>query len=227
MKRDRRSLFSTSTLVLAAAGLGLGASLPLPASSQTFRQAGAGVPNPAADAPTTSPDPDLEIRHEVHYYPVEGATASALRAGLAASGPKDRRTGRRYAGLTEYRLAWRFSYAVVNENCAITNVTATLALTQLYPHWAPGPRTSKRLHRKWQRYMTALTRHEDDHARTAVRGGLGLLHAIRALEPRSSCEELAASARQEFSRAIAGTNIELSLADAFTGHGRSDGVRLP
>lgn len=150
-------------------------------------------------------------------YPVTGRFPRQIRASIEAAKPTDA-AGVKHDAMTlwNYRLNAHFSNGVCNPADIDVNYDITITL--------PDLQTRDRMHRSdrevWDRYMTALVKHELNHARIARRGAELLQDAVRSA---TTCEE----ANTIFSTITPQINAASDLYDRQTDHGAREGATFP
>jgi predicted secreted Zn-dependent protease len=108
----------------------------------------------------------------VAYYPVEGRNDIEVFASLRARGPAI--GGGPHGAATTWKIDWK---SAANAACAPVDVTAGVTVT--FPRWTPPPDAPRASLGNWQRYVRALTVHEQGHV-DRIREIAGQLPALLA-----------------------------------------------
>ena len=175
--------------------------------------------------PISNPTILPAVRVKEEPFVIVGSTAAHLRASLARLGPV--RGGRRFGACTDWEIAWRITPLGEGGLYVAGRAVVEVAVTMVLPSWTP-PRTAPAdLVLRWGRYLGALRRHEEGHARIAGEAGREITARIATLAPFASPDALRRAAA-----AAADGSVERAIArerayDAETEHGASQGVALP
>jgi predicted secreted Zn-dependent protease len=207
LRRSLSTLLLALTLILAAG-----------AFSALTMQKGS-----AQRAPVTTPTPGLTITSGYWYYAIHGRSAAALRVELNRLGPVDP-SGKRFDAVTKWWVSWQYRSETKSGMCAIASVDVLVKLRFTYPRWKKPARPTAALVRKWNRYLKALSIHEEGHAKNAVQAGNRILRGIRAQAPRSSCAALSSAANTLGRREVKRANDADVAYDARTRHGATQGA---
>nr|WP_314434665.1 DUF922 domain-containing protein [uncultured Brevundimonas sp.] len=150
-------------------------------------------------------------------YPVTGRFPREIRASINAVRPADA-AGVKHDAMTlwNYRLNAQSRNGVCHPSDIDVDYDVTITL--------PDLQTRDRMHRTdrdaWDRYMTALVKHEVNHARIVRRGAELLQDAVRSA---ATCEE----ANTVFSTITPQINAASDLYDRQTDHGAREGATFP
>lgn len=115
-----------------------------------------GIVPPAKAAP--------KVTSRTTTFPISGATGDALLRQLELKGPKHGFTSRAIAQ-TRYTMNTEAEWNYAGGVCAVTRPKVRLDITYIYPEVkgeASGP-----LRSRWQRFMTGIRKHEEQHGRLA------------------------------------------------------------
>jgi len=213
-------LFRLAALLPLAAILACGQPAPEAGNAQS-PPAAAG---PASSAPPETPGLTLEARLagitnvEIVHYDVRGDSLFAIRRALNQAGPRDPNDGQRVDALALWYIQWRWPDAP-GGGCDLSRAEIRFSASVRMPRLVAGPDTPEAVRLRWQRYVTALERHEANHIRRAWDARESVLAAIRA----SSCANANADARA----AIAIMGRRDVDYDRTTRHGLSEGAHFP
>lgn len=176
---------------------------------------------PAAGAATNS------FRWTTNYYTVTGLDLPALHASLEAARPwKDKAV---FAGMTDWRLDWRYRVEPAEGGCRCVSFTTTLAITTTLPRWAAGDAAAAapEVKEAWTRFIQALGEHEQGHARLALAALADVHHKVKGLGSDPDCEALGRRLEETARRAVEEHRRRDRDYDLRTRHGASQGAGLP
>ncbi len=155
---------------------------------------------------------------QVTYYTVSGKTTSAIRSSINHFRPVDPDDGKRYDGLTLWRIEWQWNGAA-NGGCDLANATVRAIITVSLPKLDDKVPAQKAALNKWNAYITALKGHEANHARFALNGVAQVKRAIA----KSSCDTANAAAKL----ILEDIRSESADYDRKTDHGAKEGAVFP
>jgi len=151
-------------------------------------------------------------------YPVSGGSARGVRESINRSRPREP-GGDPFDGMTTWRYStrWRGS---ADGGCdpASAEVTAHVVIT--LPELTTRQALSRSERENWDRYLSRLAAHEQNHARIAL-AGIDQLRTFMRGAP--NCETMQA-ARVQIDAAIRDANRQY---DETTRHGATEGARYP
>lgn len=173
---------------------------------------------------TVTVHPAIQVRERTTTYPVVGATEEAIRRSLdhGAIGID----GRRYRGLTDWRIRWRFRYERQGSRCSMARVDVRLEITTTLPRWEPPPEVDPGLEEKWRRYRITLEEHEAGHRDRAVLAANEILRSLRAIRD-TDCRSITARANERGHEIVRRYHEENRRYDHETRHGRAQGAVWP
>ncbi len=176
-------------------------------------------------APTTGLGNSKAIEN-ASFYEVSGASLEELRTDVYARGPYDRHKGQRYAGWAEWRIEWRFERDMGPKGCAISDATTETHVDYTLPRWADAHRAPPEAQESWNRFIKALTLHEEGHGQLARELAQRIEVALRSLPPEHTCTALDQTANGLARRMIAEDKTQEEY-DRLTGHGHTQGAAFP
>jgi predicted secreted Zn-dependent protease len=176
---------------------------------------------------TTSPvDAAPTVTEETVYYNVQGTSADELRTQLNKLGVKES-DGKTYYGYTNWNVSWRYLSGSDRTNCRITSVQTTVRIKFTFPKWIDRSKAPDELRQKWDKYITALERHERRHRDIAAEAAVQIERAIAGMKPRGSCDGLKRDANAVGHLLVEDCKKRQSDYDARTNHGKLEGARFP
>ena len=158
-------------------------------------------------------------------YPVSGATEAEVRESLDRSPLSP--DGRRRVGYTQADISWEFRYRESGGRCRVVSATVTLNVTITLPEWTPPSGATRALRDRWDRFLGALTAHEQGHVDIALATAQRIEDALWRAPTQRSCkgydDVLGRIANDLFDAA----EVEQKKFDEDTDHGRTQGVSFP
>jgi predicted secreted Zn-dependent protease len=133
----------------------------------------------------------LRTSNSTKYYPVRGATTSAIFDDIGRNGLFDNKA-RREVGLTsgEWSLDWRGT-EMRPGLCSPGSLTITLTLVITLPEHSQLKDLSPDVRMKWQRFAASVAAHEQRHVDIYLTGATTMKARMEAaLTQSSSCAEL-------------------------------------
>lgn len=114
-----------------------------------------------------SPEPLAAGNHTrwiTNYYDVTGSTIREIRRSIMRDRPAvvDREA------LTGWNVRSRYSVARFQGAYRCGGFTTTTTIRMVLPRWTPPEGVADSVREEWERYITALTKHEQGHAQFAL-----------------------------------------------------------
>ncbi|NCJ05509.1 DUF922 domain-containing protein [Synechococcales cyanobacterium C] len=181
----------------------------------------------SASPPRASGSGNPRVDLQTRYYAIQGSTPSQLRSQLNQLGPLDPASQRRFDGYTGWGVQWRYQYLDRGSQCHLTTPQVTAQIQMTLPQWTPPAGASPQLVQHWQRYLAALTLHEEGHKQHGIQASHGVLRALQTLPPSPSCPQLQQAINQAATRVVAVYRDRDRQYDLETGHGRTQGAVFP
>lgn len=153
--------------------------------------------------------------------PLRNSETQLNKFGVKAS------DGKTYRGNTNWNVSWRYVSRSNNTNCWITSAQTTVRIKFTFPKWINRSKAPEELRQKWDRYITALERHERRHRDIAVEAAVQIERAIAGIKPRATCDGLKSDANAVGHRLVEDCKKRQSDYDARTQHGKLEGARFP
>lgn len=158
-------------------------------------------------------------------YPIAGASAADLRAQMNALGPAE--GGKRFDGHTKWNVRWRYDYRSAAGSCAIARVTVDVSTTVRLPEWRDEAAAPADLRARWQRYLAALTAHENGHRDHGLAAAREVDATLAVLPPQPTCDALGAAANARGQDILRRYNERDLEYDRSSDHGRRQGATWP
>jgi len=159
-----------------------------------------------------------------NYYVVKGATLREVQQSIRQSRPwKDRHPAE---GFTQWQVNWHYAVNGTPDGCRCTSFTTKTTVTITLPRWIPATNPPPEMRAAWERYLTALARHETAHAQFAVTAAAELQQRINALGPDPNCENLKRRINSVGRQVLADQRKLEKEFDQRTSHGTKEGVSL-
>ncbi len=164
-----------------------------------------------------------EVKLQTSYYAVQGESARALRASMNTTRPK----GMAHDAYTKWHVSWSYTWHQVNGNYALQSSKVSVAITMTLPQWTPSQDADKRLVERWQRYITALRRHENGHAVIGTQAAREIEKKLQTLPAAPSTEALKELVERTCQQVLAEARAREKKFDEDTHHGIKEGARFP
>lgn len=167
------------------------------------------------DAPT--------IHDTIDYRDISGRTRAALIASLdrgAVGEPGDER----YYANTHWELRWSFRIASTGGDCHVTSASTDLTVNMSLPRWNPPANAARDLVERWNRFSTALRKHEDGHRDIAIDAAHELASRVTNTPPASDCRKLKQSVSRRAKSVLDEYRGKERRYDDATDHGRTQGA---
>lgn len=168
--------------------------------------------------------PTVETRYE--YYDVGGRTAADIRQKLDKNGVRWT-DGRVYDAVTRWSVRWSYQYAEVDGECRISRVVTYVDVVIRLPRWNDRDGAPASLRNRWDRYISALHRHELGHRRFGIRAAAEIEAAIADMSPAADCRTLGTTANAMGGRILDEYRREEIAYDRDTRHGFAQGAVFP
>jgi len=166
------------------------------------------------------------IHDSIDYRDITGNTEAALAAALKNTAAADP-AGDEFFGRTRWRVQWNFRVESVDGSCRLASATTDLDIRMSLPRWDPPPSASPELVRRWNRFMSALRKHEDGHRDIAVAAANAIeKHAMKAA-PEPDCDTLKKTLSQIADATVQEYRDRGTSYDTTTQHGRTQGATFP
>jgi predicted secreted Zn-dependent protease len=177
--------------------------------------------------PVTAADP-ITIRQHVIYYDVTGSTLDELADSIDVEGPRSLGP---FIAVTDFAYSWEIE-AVRNHDaagmpiCRLTGTIVLIKITTTLPRYADIGTAPRSVRGFWKRFIAALTKHEDNHAKDFIAIGSKIPAALDGITaPNCIAAKLLANSRgQEFVDEARQSAVDY---DARTNHGVNEGAGFP
>ncbi len=165
------------------------------------------------------------VNASVKEYTVTGVTETAVRESLDQSPLSP--DGKRRVGYTEADIRWQYESRARKGVCRVVSVTVTLTAVTTLPRWDAPPGATSALRRSWDRFLTALTAHEQGHSDIGLAAAAKIEDALwRAPSPKS-CTSVNKQLDQIANDLFDAATVAQEKYDDDTDHGATQGVKFP
>jgi len=165
------------------------------------------------------------IRMTTNYYKVFGATAQEVRESINRlkpwKGPRSMDAQTDWAVHTKYSVGEFGGVSRVRSFETETTITVTM------PVWSPPPVAAEDLTNRWQRYFTALLRHENGHAATALKAAAEVRRRAGAIREGPTDQELTRKISDTVNAVLKEFREKEDEYDKQTRHGLEQGAHFP
>lgn len=158
-------------------------------------------------------------------YAVTGATESEVRHSLDTSPLSP--DGRRRIGYTQADIYWRYQYRESGGKCRVIGVSVTLTTKTTLPRWDAPAGASRALRDKWDRFLGALTAHEQGHSDIGMAAAKKIEDALWRAPMPTTCKGYDDALGRIANRLFDAATKEQKAFDERTDHGALQGVRFP
>lgn len=166
---------------------------------------------------------DPEVKLQTSCYTVQGESARALRASMNTARPK----GMAHDAYTKWHVSWSYTWHQMNGNYALQSSKVSAAINVTLPQWTPPKDADKRLVERWQRYITALRRHENGHAVIGTQAAREIEKKLQTLPAAPSTEALKDLIERTCQQVLTEARDKEKNFDEDTNHGIKEGARFP
>ncbi len=164
-------------------------------------------------------------RLHTSYYFVSGSSATLLAAQLDQKGPVGE-DGKRYAAKTRWDVQWKFNHDQQGETCGVKDVAVAVGIAQNLPKWSGEDKGPAGLRKRWDAFVEALKRHEDQHKDHGMKAGAEVEAALLGMKRASNCEDLDKAANAAGEKVIEKYRKLDQDLDRATDNGRKQGATL-
>lgn len=124
------------------------------------------------------------------HYAIHGTTDRELGNAMRSLGPADP-TGKRYPGHAEWNVSWTYRWQSQGNRCLLTSPSVQLKGTITLPRWEDRDRADPELQERWDRFLAALTVHEQGHFAYGVAAADELRRQFVSVKSNKGCAALA------------------------------------
>lgn len=157
-----------------------------------------------------------------NYYDVTGSTTREIRHSISRNRPW-RHT---MEAVTAWHVQTRYSVVPFQRVYRCSGFTTMTTIRITLPRWTPPEDVSKSVAEAWERYITALKKHELGHARFALSTASEMHHRANKAGTASDAESLKARVDSLIQQTSGDFRAREREFDRLTQHGREQGVRL-
>lgn len=144
----------------------------------------------------------VKVSVETKTYAVSGQTGEALIRAMDRRGPRHGFMARAIAQ-TRYAVGWEFEWSANGRTCRLKEALGTLDVAYSYPKLTG--QASRDLRKRWARFMSGVTVHEEMHgkiARDMVRAADRALKGL-AIRNDPSCRKALGEAKRRIEKVYA------------------------
>lgn len=169
------------------------------------------LPQPTATHDLSIPNATIE------WYDIQGSTSAELRQQVDTYGPVDD-NGERWEAMTYWEISWNWP-GYGSADCNLSQATVSYENTVILPRWNPPPEAAPQLIERWNAYLPALARHEQNHVEIVLAHYQEVLSAIQSADCLTA-DSAARAAFEEIRR------LQNEYDDA-SQHGANEGIYFP
>jgi predicted secreted Zn-dependent protease len=134
--------------------------------------------------------------------------------------------GEVFDGYTKWQIYWTYP-RITSTGCSTGGVTVTLTVEITLPHWVNKNDGSTELQNKWNSFLKNLTDHENTHKQYAFDAASDMYGKLNSIAVYPNCTELDKAVDLAANSILDGLNAKDDKFDAYTNHGRNQGVSFP
>ena len=165
------------------------------------------------------------ISRVITEYDVRGQSVRELQRAISTNGYLAP-SGRRFAAITNWNLRWSYPRSSLGpRGCSPNDVAVYIDISIRYPAWKDSAAAPTAVRAEWNRYLSTLKGHEDNHAAIAIAGAHRLHAALKDLV-NPVCAGLQRDAEARYSDASSWIRTQSAWYDGRTKHGVAEGASL-
>jgi predicted secreted Zn-dependent protease len=165
------------------------------------------------------------VRMTTNYYKVYGATTRDVRESINQFKPwKDRRS---MDAQTDWTVRAKYSVGEAGGVGRLQSFQTEAIITVTMPTWSPPPVATEGLTNRWQRYFTALLRHENGHAANALKAATEVRRRVTAIRDPLPSQELSRKISDTVTAVLKEYREKDEEYDRQTRHGVEQGAHFP
>lgn len=162
--------------------------------------------------------------HTTHAYEVSHPPGTSLLNTLNNASPI-RHQGRVFHGYTTWHVRWNYQWqGQADGSCAIASVDTRLTTAITLPQLRTADAAERS---RFDRYLAALTLHEEGHKRLGQQAAADIDRAILKLRPAPTCQQLENAVHRVGHDILERTRQSEIEYDRTTRHGCTQGACLP
>jgi len=160
-----------------------------------------------------------------NYYAVTGATIREIQRSLHHARPWKDTSGT--DGQTAWRVDWTFNLTAAASSCRCAAFSTTTTIVVTLPRWNAPTNALPEARQAWERYSTALGKHEAGHVHFAFAAANEVHKRIGELGVQSDCDGLKQTINDVGQRVVDDFRRREKEYDRQTQHGATQGARFP
>ena len=175
-----------------------------------------------SSAPVKS-EPRVQVEYKFYdIYPID---RKDLEEQIFQTTPI-RYNGKKFAGLTQWRVSWKFNYQKINKGCRIDRVSSNLAVTYTMPRISQQYKINAKVRNSFDAYYATLLKHEEGHKDRALEAAKEIEQKLLSIGTFNSCKRLGEFANQKAYKIIEKYKDINREYDRQTNHGRTQGAAI-
>jgi predicted secreted Zn-dependent protease len=165
----------------------------------------------------------VEVLQTYGYYNITGASISEINAQLTRGAPVDS-NGDAREGIANSYITWKYPFQRDAKGCTTGPVSVQVQVHIQLPRWTRAAQASGDIARRWDKFIAALTLHEEGHKQIAVDGARRIASTLARLPAEASCPAMNAKANAEGQRLLVEIRAAQVRYDQMTNHGLTQGA---
>ena len=167
------------------------------------------------------------IKRKNSTYEVSGETPAEVRAQIDVHGPMHPKEKKRYDGITEWDLSWKYQMTRRGKIWIVTSRIVTLDIRVKVPQWADRKKAPPLAQRQWKIYRSNLIRHEQGHVNIATRAAHAIDKYIGTYGGATSVKQMRANIDRNAKLILEKFRKYDISYDKRTRHGMTQGASFP
>jgi len=174
-------------------------------------------------SPPLRSEPNIQINYK--FYDIYPVKPEELYQEMHQQSPIVR-NGRKFVGLTNWRVNWKYSWQKAKEQCKIETIATDLQVTYTMPRIHTSQAVSPQLKQAFDRYYAELLQHERGHKDSGLFAAREIEQELLNMQFYEDCEQLSQAANYRAKQIIKKYNQRDRDYDRLTQHGRLTDVNL-
>lgn len=167
------------------------------------------------------------VKRKNSVYEVSGLTVQEVRASIEKLGPMHPTQKKRYDGITEWDLSWKYQSSRRGKVWIVTSRSVILNIKVSVPKWVDMDKASPLTQRQWKIYQSNLVRHEQGHVNIAMRAAMAIDNYIGTYGGASSLDQMQANIERNTKLILERFRKYDVNYDKRTRHGATQGAKFP
>lgn len=165
------------------------------------------------------------INITTRFYPVEGNDLISIQQSILKNGPIGE-SNQRFHAVTRWNTQWSYRWIETNDLCRLQDIEVNVDIEYVLPRLKTTAKQTQSIHRSWQKYYSALFKHEQQHKDYGVQAATEIERRLLAINKQMLCSTLQSSLTNTAQQVLKKYDRLEKEFDKKTNHGINQGVRL-